>query len=39
MIPFFGPFVSWLPPVAIALLLKPEVALPVLVIMGDRAGS
>jgi predicted PurR-regulated permease PerM len=34
MIPFFGPFVSWLPPVAIALLLKPEVALPVLVVMG-----
>ena len=34
MIPFFGPFVSWAPPVAIALLFKPEVALPVLVIMG-----
>ena len=25
MIPFFGPFVSWLPPVVVALLLKPEV--------------
>ena len=24
MIPFFGPFVSWLPPVAVALLFKPE---------------
>jgi predicted PurR-regulated permease PerM len=34
MIPFFGPFVSWLPPVVIALLLKPEVALPVLITMG-----
>jgi predicted PurR-regulated permease PerM len=34
MIPFFGPFVSWVPPVAIALLFKPEVALPVLAIMG-----
>ncbi|HEY4190518.1 MAG TPA: AI-2E family transporter [Candidatus Limnocylindrales bacterium] len=33
MIPFFGPFVSWLPPVAVALLLKPDVALPVLAIM------
>jgi predicted PurR-regulated permease PerM len=34
MIPFFGPFVSWVPPVAIALLFKPEVALPVLIVMG-----
>jgi predicted PurR-regulated permease PerM len=34
MIPFFGPFVSWLPPFVIALLLKPEVALPVLITMG-----
>ena len=34
MIPFFGPFVSWLPPVAVAVLLKPEVALPVLAVMG-----
>jgi len=33
MIPFFGPFVSWLPPVAVALLLKPEVTLPVLIVM------
>jgi predicted PurR-regulated permease PerM len=34
MIPFFGPFVSWAPPVAIALLMKPEVTLPVLAVMG-----
>jgi predicted PurR-regulated permease PerM len=34
MIPFFGPFVSWLPPVAVALVLKPDVTLPVLVVMG-----
>jgi predicted PurR-regulated permease PerM len=34
MIPFFGPFVSWLPPVLVAIVLKPEVTLPVLVVMG-----
>jgi predicted PurR-regulated permease PerM len=34
MIPFFGPFVSWTPPVAIALLMAPDVALPVLIVMG-----
>lgn len=34
MIPFFGPFVSWAPPVAIALLLAPDAVLPVLVVMG-----
>jgi predicted PurR-regulated permease PerM len=34
MVPFFGPFVSWVPPVAIALLFKPDVAVPVLVVMG-----
>lgn len=34
MIPFFGPFVSWIPPVAVAALLKPEVLLPVLLVMG-----
>jgi predicted PurR-regulated permease PerM len=33
-IPFFGPFVSWLPTVAIALLLHPQVAVWVLLIMG-----
>jgi predicted PurR-regulated permease PerM len=32
-IPFFGPFISWAPPVVIALLTRPEVALPVLIIM------
>lgn len=33
-IPFFGPFVSWAPPVLVAVLFKPEVAIPVLIIMG-----
>jgi predicted PurR-regulated permease PerM len=33
-IPFFGPFVSWLPPVLVAILFKPEVAIPVAIIMG-----
>ena len=28
MIPFFGPFVSWAPPVIVALVLQPESALP-----------
>lgn len=32
-IPFFGPFVAWSPPVVVALLAKPEVLLPVLVLM------
>lgn len=32
-IPFFGPFVSWAPPVVVALLTKPEVALPTLIVM------
>jgi predicted PurR-regulated permease PerM len=32
-IPFFGPFLSWTPPVLVALFFKPEVALPVLIIM------
>lgn len=32
-VPFFGPFVSWAPPVAVALLLQPEVAIPVAVLM------
>jgi predicted PurR-regulated permease PerM len=32
-IPFFGPFVSWAPPVAVALLLAPGSLLPVLVVM------
>jgi predicted PurR-regulated permease PerM len=32
-IPFFGPFISWAPPVLVALIFKPEAALPVLIIM------
>jgi predicted PurR-regulated permease PerM len=32
-IPFFGPFVSWAPPVLVAIFFKPEAALPVLIIM------
>jgi predicted PurR-regulated permease PerM len=34
MIPFFGPIVSWIPPVAVAVLTKPDVVLPVLIVMG-----
>ncbi|HEY7023940.1 MAG TPA: AI-2E family transporter [Candidatus Limnocylindrales bacterium] len=33
-IPFFGPFVSWAPPVIVAVLTKPEAALPTLIVMG-----
>jgi predicted PurR-regulated permease PerM len=33
-IPFFGPFISWLPPVAVAIFTKPEAILPALLIMG-----
>ncbi len=33
-IPFFGPFVSWTPPVIVAVLTKPEAAIPALIIMG-----
>ena len=32
-IPFFGPFISWVPPVLVAVFFKPEAVLPVLVIM------
>ncbi len=32
-IPFFGPFVSWAPPVIVAVLTKPDVALPTLIVM------
>ncbi len=32
-VPFFGPFVSWLPPVAVALLLQPGSTIPVLIVM------
>jgi predicted PurR-regulated permease PerM len=33
-IPFFGPFVSWMPPVAVALLFDPSAVIPVLIVMG-----
>lgn len=33
-IPFFGPFVSWLPPVLVAIVTKPEATLPALAAMG-----
>jgi predicted PurR-regulated permease PerM len=32
-IPFFGPFVSWTPPVIVALVFQPAAAIPALVIM------
>lgn len=32
-IPFFGPFMSWAPPVVVALLFKPDIALPVVGVM------
>jgi predicted PurR-regulated permease PerM len=32
-IPFFGPFVSWAPPVIVALVLQPSALLPTLVLM------
>ncbi len=32
-IPFFGPFVSWLPPVLVAVLLQPQAVVPVLIVM------
>lgn len=34
MIPFFGPFLSWAPPVIVALVLKPDAVLPTLALMG-----
>ena len=33
-IPFFGPFLSWAPPVIVALLVRPDVALPAVILMG-----
>lgn len=33
-IPFFGPFLSWAPPVVVALLLEPTAVLPTLLLMG-----
>jgi predicted PurR-regulated permease PerM len=32
-IPFFGPFISWLPPVLVAVFFQPDAVLPVMVIM------
>jgi predicted PurR-regulated permease PerM len=32
-IPFFGPFISWLPPVLVAIFFVPNAVLPVLIIM------
>jgi predicted PurR-regulated permease PerM len=34
MIPFFGPFVSWAPPVIVALVLQPESLVPSIILMG-----
>jgi len=34
MIPFFGPFVSWAPPVIVALVLQPESLVPTIILMG-----
>jgi predicted PurR-regulated permease PerM len=34
MIPFFGPFVSWAPPVIVALVLQPESVVPTAILMG-----
>jgi predicted PurR-regulated permease PerM len=33
-IPFFGPFVSWAPPVVAAILTQPEAIIPIAIIMG-----
>jgi len=33
-IPFFGPFVSWVPPVLVALVFQPSALLPTAIIMG-----
>jgi predicted PurR-regulated permease PerM len=33
-IPFFGPFVSWAPPVIVAVFAKPDAIIPALLIMG-----
>jgi predicted PurR-regulated permease PerM len=34
MIPFFGPFISWAPPVIVALVLQPESVVPAVILMG-----
>ena len=33
-IPFFGPFISWLPPVLVAILTRPDMIIPTLIVMG-----
>lgn len=33
-VPFFGPFVSWAPPVVVALVLQPSATLPAVLLMG-----
>ena len=33
MIPFFGPFVSWAPPVVAAVLTQPEALIPIVIVM------
>jgi predicted PurR-regulated permease PerM len=33
MIPFFGPFVAWVPPVLVAMLFKPDALLPVVIVV------
>lgn len=33
-IPFFGPFIAWLPPVAVALVTQPESVVPAFILMG-----
>jgi predicted PurR-regulated permease PerM len=34
MIPFFGPFISWAPPVVVALVLQPDAVIPTIILMG-----
>jgi predicted PurR-regulated permease PerM len=34
LIPFFGPFISWTPPVIVALVLQPESVVPAIILMG-----
>jgi len=34
MIPFFGPFISWAPPVIVALVLQPDSTIPTIILMG-----
>jgi len=33
-IPFFGPFVAWIPPIAVAFLSKPDALLPTVIVVG-----